>query len=69
MYMVVYGTVYDRKRPFTESITVDLGGNHRLIIKNAKYEHAGKYVANVKYKLQTQFMSFNLTITDMLFIC
>ncbi len=25
MYTVVYGTVYDRKRPFTESITVDLG--------------------------------------------
>jgi hypothetical protein len=24
----VYGTVYGRKRPFTESITVDLGSKH-----------------------------------------
>ncbi len=26
MYTAVYGIVYDRKRPFTEPITVDLGG-------------------------------------------
>ena len=38
-------------------------GDHRLIISNAKYEHAGRYVANVKYKVQTQFMNFNVTIT------
>ena len=25
MYTVVYDAVYDRKRPFTESVTVDLG--------------------------------------------
>jgi hypothetical protein len=31
MYMVVYGTVYDRKRPFTESIMVDLGTEVRIL--------------------------------------
>jgi hypothetical protein len=40
-------------------------GIHRLIIKNAQYDHAGKYVANVKHKVRTQFMNFNLTITGM----
>jgi hypothetical protein len=25
MYTVVYGTVYDRLRPYTESVTIDLG--------------------------------------------
>ena len=25
MYTVVYGVVYDRKRAFTESVTIDLG--------------------------------------------
>lgn len=41
-------------------------GNHRLIIKNALREHAGTYTANVKYKVQTQFMNFNLIITGSL---
>ncbi|CAF2489671.1 unnamed protein product [Rotaria sp. Silwood2] len=39
-------------------------GNHRLIIKNAQFEHAGKYVANVKHKVQTQFMNFNVIINE-----
>ena len=38
-------------------------GTHRLIIKNAQYAHAGRYVANVKQKLQTHFMNFNVTVT------
>ena len=38
-------------------------GNHRLIIKNAQYEHAGQYIANVKHKIRTQFMNFNVIIT------
>jgi len=38
-------------------------GTHRLIIKNAQYEHAGRYVANVKHKVRTQFMNFNVTVT------
>ncbi len=40
-------------------------GNHRLIIKNAQYAHSGQYVANVKHKVRTQFMNFNVTITGM----
>lgn len=38
-------------------------GNHRLIIKNVQFSHAGRYVANVKHKLITQFMNFNVIIT------
>ncbi len=36
---------------------------HRLIIKNVQYEHAGQYVANVKHKVRTQFMNFNVVVT------
>ncbi|CAM4905811.1 unnamed protein product [Rotaria socialis] len=39
-------------------------GNHRLIIKNAQYEHAGRYVANIKQRVRTQFMNFDVIITD-----
>ncbi|CAF3618249.1 unnamed protein product [Rotaria sordida] len=39
-------------------------GNHRLIISNAQFEHAGKYVANVKHKIQTQFMNFNVIVNE-----
>ncbi|CAF0916357.1 unnamed protein product [Adineta ricciae] len=39
-------------------------GTHRLIIKNAQYAHAGRYVANVKHKVQTHFMNFNVTVTE-----
>jgi hypothetical protein len=42
-------------------------GMHRLIIQKAQYEHAGKYVANVKHKVRTQFMNFNVTITGMFY--
>jgi hypothetical protein len=38
-------------------------GLHRLIIKNVQFEHAGRYVANVKHKILTQFMNFNVIIT------
>ena len=30
-----------------------------------QYAHAGQYVANVKHKVRTQFMNFNLTVTGM----
>lgn len=43
-------------------------GLHRLIIKNARYEHAGRYIANVKSKVNTQFMNFNVTVTGTYFI-
>ncbi|CAF3575459.1 unnamed protein product [Adineta steineri] len=39
-------------------------GVHRLIIKNAVFANAGKYVANVKYKIQQHFMNFNVTVTE-----
>ena len=38
-------------------------GVHRLLIKNAKYEHAGLYTAKVKQKVCTQSMNFNVIIT------
>ena len=41
-------------------------GNHRLIIKNVHHDHAGLYVANVKHKVLTQFMNFNVIITGTL---
>ena len=41
-------------------------GIHRLIIKNAQYEHGGQYVANVKQKVRTQFMNFNVIIKGIL---
>jgi hypothetical protein len=34
MYTVVYDTVYDRLRPFTESVIVDLGFHQKALILN-----------------------------------
>jgi len=39
-------------------------GIYRLIIKNINFEHAGRYVANVKHKILTQLMNFNVTVTE-----
>lgn len=38
-------------------------GTHRLIIKNAQKSHGGIYTANVKHKVQTQRMNFNVIVT------
>lgn len=38
-------------------------GLHRLIIKNAQTEHAGRYIANVKHKIRTQFMNFDVVVS------
>jgi len=56
------GKTIETNQHFTMESTSN--GNHRLIIKNALREHAGTYTANVKYKVQTQFMNFNLIITE-----
>lgn len=37
-------------------------GTHRLTLNNAQPDHAGQYVANVKHKLRTQQMVFNVTV-------
>jgi hypothetical protein len=47
---------------FIESST---DGVHRLIIKNAQLTHSGVYSANVKQKVRTQYMNFNVIITGM----
>lgn len=37
-------------------------GTHRLTLDNVQPDHAGQYVANVKHKLRTQQMIFNVTV-------
>jgi hypothetical protein len=38
-------------------------GNHRLTLNNAQADHAGQYIANVKHKIRTQQMIFNVIVT------
>ena len=38
-------------------------GTHRLQITDANADHAGQYAANVKHKIRTQQMIFNVTVT------
>ncbi|CAF4747141.1 unnamed protein product, partial [Rotaria sp. Silwood1] len=38
-------------------------GNHHLTLTNAQADHSGQYVANVKHKLRTQQMIFNIIVT------
>lgn len=38
-------------------------GEHRLTISNAQADMTGQYVANVKHKLRTQQMIFNVLVT------
>lgn len=41
-------------------------GTHRLTLNNAQPDHAGQYVANVKHKIRTQQMIFNVTVIGIL---
>ncbi len=38
-------------------------GNHRLTLNNVQSDHAGQYIANVKHKIRTQQMIFNVIVT------
>jgi len=38
-------------------------GNHRLTLNNIQSDHAGQYIANVKHKIRTQQMIFNVIVT------
>lgn len=38
-------------------------GTHRLTLENVQADHAGQYIANVKHKVRTQPMVFNLLVT------
>jgi hypothetical protein len=38
-------------------------GTHRLILRNARHDDGGIYTANVKNKINTQHMNFNVIIT------
>ncbi|CAF4447673.1 unnamed protein product, partial [Adineta steineri] len=37
-------------------------GTHRLILNDAQSDHAGQYIANVKHKIRTQQMIFNVIV-------
>jgi len=41
-------------------------GTHRLTLNNAQSDHAGQYIANVKHKVRTQQMIFNVIVTGIL---
>jgi hypothetical protein len=37
-------------------------GNHSLTLNNVQSDHAGQYIANVKHKIRTQQMIFNVIV-------
>ena len=37
-------------------------GTHRLTLNNVQSDHAGQYIANVKHKIRTQQMTFNVIV-------
>ena len=41
-------------------------GIHHLTLKNAQADQAGQYIANVKHKVRTQPMVFNVIVTGIL---
>lgn len=49
----------------TENLTIEStpDGQHKLTISNAQADLTGQYVANVKHKLRTQQMIFNVLVT------
>ena len=69
MYTVVYDTVYDRLRPYTEFVTVDLGNSKiRKIIINKKFKNLIIYIACDLKEKMTTLMLVSVGVPDDSFV-